>query len=214
MTEQIAIFPIPNLVCFPGTVVPLHVFEPRYRDLIKESVQEGRLIGIPHTKNVISPAKPEQNREEILNSNQATYDPHAVYSAGRAVIEDVTSDGRFLVSVSILGRYETVDIIRELPYLMVEAKAYEDLDEEHPDIAMEYRKKIQDFFLAKAKEKAPKFHEILSSKEWNDISNEEFSFKIFQWIKMDGDKMQAILEMRSPSARLKSAWTHIEAQFQ
>ena len=36
--EEVALFPIPDLVAFPGTVIPLHVFEPRYRKMVHDCV--------------------------------------------------------------------------------------------------------------------------------------------------------------------------------
>lgn len=51
---EIALFPIPNLVSFPGTLIPLHVFEPRYRRMIKDSVKMRRLIGVAHTKKILN----------------------------------------------------------------------------------------------------------------------------------------------------------------
>jgi len=38
------LFPLPNLVLFPNVVQPLHVFEPRYRDLVEEAWEEDGLI--------------------------------------------------------------------------------------------------------------------------------------------------------------------------
>ena len=33
----IPIFPLPNVVLFPGVPLPLHIFEPRYRDMVREA---------------------------------------------------------------------------------------------------------------------------------------------------------------------------------
>ena len=46
--EEVALFPIPDLVAFPGTVIPLHVFEPRYRKMVHDCVESGRKIGVCH----------------------------------------------------------------------------------------------------------------------------------------------------------------------
>ena len=40
---EVALFPIPSLVAFPGTIVPLHVFEPRYRQMINDCVRDQRM---------------------------------------------------------------------------------------------------------------------------------------------------------------------------
>jgi Lon protease-like protein len=42
----IPIFPLPNLVLFPGVKVPLHIFEPRYREMVAEVSATHRIIGM------------------------------------------------------------------------------------------------------------------------------------------------------------------------
>lgn len=43
---EIPIFPLPNAVLFPGTLMPLHIFEPRYRSLVAESLSADSKIGV------------------------------------------------------------------------------------------------------------------------------------------------------------------------
>src|SRR5687768_12707370 len=42
----IPIFPLPDLVFFPGTLLPLHIFEPRYKRMISDLLADGRLLGV------------------------------------------------------------------------------------------------------------------------------------------------------------------------
>ena len=49
-TVEVALFPIPDVVAFPGMVLPLHVFEPRYRQLVHDCVQDDRLVAVSHTQ--------------------------------------------------------------------------------------------------------------------------------------------------------------------
>lgn len=44
--ERIPIFPLPNVVLFPKTYLPLHIFEPRYRDMVREAVAGHQCIGM------------------------------------------------------------------------------------------------------------------------------------------------------------------------
>jgi len=46
LTRLIPVFPLPDVVLFPGVFLPLHVFEPRYREMVKDSLAGDRLIGI------------------------------------------------------------------------------------------------------------------------------------------------------------------------
>ena len=62
--EEVALFPIPDLVAFPGTAIPLHVFEPRYRKMVHDCVESGRKIGVCHTVKEIRPAKKQQSKEK------------------------------------------------------------------------------------------------------------------------------------------------------
>jgi Lon protease-like protein len=43
---SIPIFPLPNVVLFPNVFLPLHIFEPRYRQMIAESLAGDRIIGM------------------------------------------------------------------------------------------------------------------------------------------------------------------------
>jgi Lon protease-like protein len=50
MQKFIPIFPL-NLVAFPGEVINLHIFEPRYQQLIRECCEEEKMFGIPVVEN-------------------------------------------------------------------------------------------------------------------------------------------------------------------
>ena len=63
---EVALFPIPNMVAFPGTKVPLHVFEQRYRAMIHDCVRDQRMLAISHTRKQISDNKPHQDLTEVL----------------------------------------------------------------------------------------------------------------------------------------------------
>ncbi len=68
-TVEVALFPIPGSVSLPFDKVPLHIFEPRYRQMIQDCVAAHRRIGVAHTQGVLSPSKlrPDATREENLN---------------------------------------------------------------------------------------------------------------------------------------------------
>jgi uncharacterized protein len=46
MSELLPIFPLPNVVLFPNVFLPLHIFEPRYREMVADSLKSDRLIGM------------------------------------------------------------------------------------------------------------------------------------------------------------------------
>ena len=46
LPSAIPIFPLPNVVLFPNVFLPLHIFEPRYRQMVSEALQGDRIIGM------------------------------------------------------------------------------------------------------------------------------------------------------------------------
>jgi hypothetical protein len=46
LPPTIPVFPLPNVVLFPQVFLPLHVFEPRYRDMVADALEGDRLIGM------------------------------------------------------------------------------------------------------------------------------------------------------------------------
>ena len=46
MSELLPIFPLPNVVLFPGVFLPLHIFEPRYRTMVDDALNGDRIIGM------------------------------------------------------------------------------------------------------------------------------------------------------------------------
>ena len=54
--ETIPVFPLSNFIIFPKTTVPLNIFEPRYIDMINDSMKSNKLVGMiqPKTKGINS----------------------------------------------------------------------------------------------------------------------------------------------------------------
>src|SRR4051794_23263853 len=46
LPPTIPIFPLPNVVLFPNVFLPLHIFEPRYRQMVEDALKGDRIIGM------------------------------------------------------------------------------------------------------------------------------------------------------------------------
>jgi Lon protease-like protein len=46
MSDLLPLFPLPNVVLFPNVFLPLHIFEPRYRDMVADALAGDRMIGM------------------------------------------------------------------------------------------------------------------------------------------------------------------------
>jgi Lon protease-like protein len=100
----IPLFPLPNLVLFPGVVVPLHIFEHRYRAMVSEVSRTHNIIGMV-----------------LLKGNwQAEYYAYSqIYSigcAGRIVKLDELPDGRFNLLLQGIAEFRIEQEIRERTY--------------------------------------------------------------------------------------------------
>src|SRR3954470_17254142 len=46
MSDLVPLFPLPTVVLFPGVFLPLHIFEPRYREMVADALDGDRIIGM------------------------------------------------------------------------------------------------------------------------------------------------------------------------
>src|SRR5947199_7503065 len=79
----IRLFPLPNLVLFPGAMQPLHIFEPRYRQMTADALAGDRLIAM---------ALPQPGWEPHYLGKPAL---HPVACLGRILAEQELADGRY-----------------------------------------------------------------------------------------------------------------------
>ncbi len=212
MTE-IALFPIPNCVAFPGTVFPLHVFEPRYRSLVKHCTQHEMLLGICHTQKLLHASKAGQSLEEALRSNQATYKPKQIFSAGRCELRRILDDGRMLVHVHLRGRYRLLEEVQTLPFSIGRCELVEDepVSEEERHAVAQAKEKVLKRLLAMTA-RSPGVQHFLSSLEWQNKDPVAFSFELFGVLHLDAELQQQILELRSPRSRLQRVLTLLNQQ--
>ena len=94
LPKKIAVFPLSNFIIFPKTTVPLNIFEPRYIDMINDSMKSNKFIGMIQPKN--------SNKE--TNFNPQLYE---IGCLGKIISFKETEDGRFLVELKGLIRFET-----------------------------------------------------------------------------------------------------------
>ena len=206
---EVALFPIPDVVTVPGTVVPLHVFEPRYRQMVNDAVERNMMIGVCHTRKQIRAAKTNMTQAESLSTNQATYIPQTVLPAGYCQITDTSQAVRIFANIVMEQRFQLGDEIQTLPYRINNATAYNDKTE--AELELEQAPDTPGFAYTALQTQRllfiigyqnPGLVAILYHTDWSQLTPETFSFMIFQFLHLDADVMQDILEMRQPGERL------------
>lgn len=206
MTE-ICIFPIPGCVTFPGTVFPLHVFEPRYREMVQYCLDTETPVAICHTQKELSPGKAVSSLEEALSSNQATYRPYDVFSAGPCELIETLDDGRMLLNVHIEQRYRREQELQLLPWQKYACTPFPDrkqTPEEDAEGTVLRDKVIHRLQALSHPDPAARqaLEQLSTAPEWVNRSDAAFSFALFGVIRFDPILLQSLLEMDSAHARL------------
>ena len=121
---KIPVFPLSNFIIFPKTTVPLNIFEPRYIDMINDSMKSNKLIGM------IQPKK--------SSNNQLIPILHNIGCLGKIISFTETNDGRYLVELKGLIRFEIVreiDTSKKYREFEIDFKNfYHDLNEEKENL--------------------------------------------------------------------------------
>ena len=94
----IPIFPLSNFIIFPKTSVPLNIFEPRYIDMINDSMKSNKFIGMIQPKN--------------SNNNQSELILHDIGCLGKITSFKETEDGRYLIELKGLIRFKILQEIK------------------------------------------------------------------------------------------------------
>ena len=97
LPKIIPVFPLSNFIIFPDTTVPLNIFEPRYVEMISDSMKTNKLIGL---------IQPKQNN---INS---ILDLHEIGCLGKITNFKNTSDGRILIELSGLARFKIMKEVK------------------------------------------------------------------------------------------------------
>ena len=97
LPNKIPIFPISNFIIFPKTTVPLNIFEPRYIEMIDDSMKNSRMIGMIQPKKI---------------SNNSIPELYKVGCAGKITSLNESEDGRYLIILNGLSRFKILDEIK------------------------------------------------------------------------------------------------------
>ncbi len=102
--QELPIFPLPNVVFFPRTVLPLYIFEPRYKQMVADALESNRQIGMA----LLQPGLESRQDES----------PDVFSTGGMGLItqyEDL-EEGQYNILLSGRHRYRIMEFIRETPY--------------------------------------------------------------------------------------------------
>ena len=100
LPKIIPVFPLSNFIIFPKTTVPLNIFEPRYIDLVNDSMKSNKIIGM------IQPKKSTLVRK-------ASLDLHDIGCLGKITNFKEIEDGRYLIDLKGIIRFRISKEIKD-----------------------------------------------------------------------------------------------------
>ena len=107
LPSKLPVFPLSNFIIFPKTTVPLNIFEPRYIDMVNDSMKSDKLIGMIQPKKLIN----DKNNPEL----------HEVGCVGKITSFRETEDGRFLIELKGITRFNKIkEVNTEKKYRILE----------------------------------------------------------------------------------------------
>ena len=117
LPNTISIFPLSNFIIFPRTTVPLNIFEPRYIEMINDSMQNNKLIGMIQPKSI-------KDDKSIIPSL------HKIGCLGKITSFKEIDDGRYLIDLKGIIRFKILkDEKTDKPYRCCEINFDDYLDD-------------------------------------------------------------------------------------
>ena len=125
LPKKLAIFPLSNFIIFPKTTVPLNIFEPRYIDMVNDSMKSNKLVGM---------IQPKLSKYETKDIPEL----HEIGCMGKITSFKETEDSRFLIELKGLIRFKIIKEIKSnkkyREYEINFENYHEDLNDKKEDI--------------------------------------------------------------------------------
>jgi Lon protease-like protein len=194
--SALPIFPLPNCVLLPGGLLPLHVFEPRYREMTRDVLAGSHLMAV---------ARLRPGYETSYYGRPPVYERCGV---GRIICSEELPDGRFALLLRGVAR---VEIARELPpersYRQVEARVLADAAHDPGEAKDTHRRLIQlcDRLAEVIEKGGPQLRDLVRSFDEPGACADAIAAALV----MDADARQELLEACNPMVRLQRTLGHV-----
>lgn len=99
LPEVLPVFPLTGVLLLPGTVLPLHVFEPRYRNMVEDTLENMRVFGM------IQPFAPHQDNRPVAGAESEKPALYKVGCAGHIERWERLPDGRYFLQLRGVNRF-------------------------------------------------------------------------------------------------------------
>ena len=187
LPPTIPIFPLPNVVLFPNVFLPLHIFEPRYRSMVGEALEEDRIIGMV----LLRPGW-----ESAYDGRPPVYD---IGCAGLITHAERLGDGRFNIVLQGLEKFRILDEDDSRPFRIARVDSIDDPvhDAEKEEMQLA-RRRLESLLVPQPSGRT------VEAKVPASMANEDLINALAQYLELEPVEKQALLEREGLLARCRS----------
>ena len=188
---EIPLFPLPNLVLFPHIVVPLHIFEERYKLMINGCIDRSDVFGL-----VLLHKDAEEETEETI---------HRVGVTARIVDVERLDEGRMNILCEGEDRFRVVRFTEKTPFWKGAVNLLEEKEQQVTDVLYE---QVAELYRSVSNTSAK-----LSGSPETELalpeSAKDLSYLVSYVLEIDSEEKQKLLEMDSTAERLRMLVAHL-----
>lgn len=188
--EEVPVFPLPNVVLLPGGLLPLHVFEPRYREMTRDVVAGRRRMAV---------ARLQPGFEADYHGRPAIY---PICGIGEVIRHEQRADGRWDIVLAGLARAR---VCEELPptreYRLIRAQSLRDAPVRDPLALGAWQRELVSSWTRLAPY-LPSAVRDLCQRSRDDEGAGAWADRIAAALISDPDERQRLLEELDPGERL------------
>jgi ATP-dependent Lon protease len=186
--DELPVFPLP-VVLFPGVPLPLHIFEPRYRQMLVDVRAGNNLFGVSYF--------------DPSNSTETVPPAGHVGCVAEVTELQALADGRSNILTVGVVRYRIESYVeRGAPYLVAKLSYFEDFEED-ADVLAGLTKDVAEAFTRIAEAVRTINDERTSLPDISNTEPQRLSFLVAAAMEIDAEVKQEMLELRSTFERLE-----------
>jgi Lon protease-like protein len=183
----IPIFPLPNVVLFPNVFLPLHIFEPRYRQMVQDALEGDRIVGMV----LLRPGW-----EADYEGRPPVY---PVGCAGLITHAERLPDGRYNIVLRGLHKFRVLEEEGGRAYRVGQVQTLiEGVNEEERDEMRAQRRRLETLLVPQAEGRGS------DAKVPPSMADEDLVNALAQYLELEPVEKQALLEREGLLARCRS----------
>ncbi|HEU4341427.1 MAG TPA: LON peptidase substrate-binding domain-containing protein [Candidatus Binatia bacterium] len=99
LPDILPVFPLTGVLLLPGTTLPLHIFEPRYRNMVEDALDGNKIFGM------VQPFAPQQDNRPLPGAEKEAPELYKIGCAGWIENWEKFPDGRFFLQLKGVNRF-------------------------------------------------------------------------------------------------------------